>query len=620
MRQIVFIFLITSSGWVAAQEQQYLSQGDLLYNSGNYYDALISYERALQYKEDNIYTHLQLAKCYLLSSPKTRALRHAQKAIELSVQPTSEMYFVLARAYHINNDFDNAIKYYQKSAVDETQKKSVAKHITECQNAKKYFENKINADIINMGKNINTEESEHMPFITADRHKIFFTSTRSAIGEAKRVDKDGMNFEDIYVSTFKKGVWENPRKIHSICSEGHDACAGISNDGLTMFVYKGTNGGDLYVSELKGARWSTPVSLSINTHGFEGSASLSPDGKTLYFVHKPVHSDNRDIYKSVAIAPGKWGKPERINEICTEYDEDCPYIHPDGKTLYFSSKGHSTMGGYDIFKSVLQPNGTWSKPVNIGYPINTTSDDLNFTLTADGKYGYYSSGREGGYGKHDLYTIRFNTETQKEHDLQLLVGDLIDEATGSPLEADIIVTDNHTSRVIATYRSNAEDGHFVVPLPCGLNYNIHIEKSGYLFYSENVNLECATGYSEKNSTITMQVAKSGAKIVLNNIFFDFGKSELNRESTVELMQIVNFLNKNPSLKIEISGHTDSIGNEDDNLLLSENRALRVKNFLIAQGISPGRLVAKGYGSTMPLSSNLTEEGRRKNRRTEFKIL
>lgn len=613
---LLLILIFIASGLMAQPQEKSLALANVYYEKGNYPEAIREYEKLLQTNREGTDLNAQLARCYILSSYKAKALKHALQLKNLSGgKVTEELSYIIARAYHLNNNFDSAAYYYQRSGNPDS--RNIVKLLDECRYAKYYLEHRVNADVINIGKSVNTEFAEFMPFITADKSRLYYTAFRK-LNEASASISEEAFTEDIYYSDFAKGQWQSPRKIHSLSSDGHDACAGISDDGMIMFVYKGTNNGDLYISELKGHAWTKPEKFQYNTAGFEGSASLSPDGKTLFYVHQPVSSDNRDIYSCTRMQNGQWSRPVKLEGISTEYDEDCPFMHPDGKTLYFSSKGHSSMGGYDIFSSTINDDLTWGAAKNIGYPINTTGDDINFTLSADGKNGFYSSDIEGGYGKQDIYMIRFNE--RRLHDLELLVGNIIDASSGKPMEADITVTDNNSNAVIGTYHSNAEDGHFMIALPCGKNYGIHIENKGYLFFSENAKLECAKGFFEISKDIQLQQAKSGAKIVLSNIFFESSRADLSPESMAELMKLVNFMKKNPELKVEISGHTDISGSEEENKVLSSNRANNVKKYLLGYGIPEVRLVAKGYGSISPIAGNTTEDGKKQNRRTEFKIL
>jgi len=344
---------------------------------------------------------------------------------------------------------------------------------------------------------------------------------------------------------------------------------------------------------------------------------------------------------------GNWGPPINLRDINTPYDEEAVFIHPDGKTLYFSSKGWNTMGGYDIFKTVYE-NGHWSKPENVGYPINTADDDVFFTIAASGIHAYMSSARPGGYGDQDLYMITFITEkptiSSSEDNLiawktepvsetvaektvavslaslTLLKGRILDDATKQPVEATIILTDNEKGEELATFTSNSATGKYLVSLPSGKNYGIAVKAEGYLFYSENFNIPANAPYQEIEKDIYLKKIDIGASIVLRNIFFDFNKATLRPESKTELDGLIQLMKDNPTLKIEISGHTDNIGSAEYNKKLSEQRAKAVVDYLIAAGISSDRLTYVGYGFEKPIAPNTTEEGRQLNRRTEFKII
>jgi len=323
-------------------------------------------------------------------------------------------------------------------------------------------------------------------------------------------------------------------------------------------------------------------------------------------------------------------------------------MHPDGKTLYFSSKGHRNMGGYDIFKSVNE-NGKWSEPENIGYPINTPDDDVFFTMAASGIRGYYSSERIGGVGGQDIYVITFlgaekpvifNTEDEllaitsqpikaaniesaveiKTSQVTLLKGNVKDEQTLTPLYAVLELYDNELNQKIASFETNSATGRFLVSLPSGKNYGLSVKAEGYLFHSENFNISSSQGYQEIEKDILMKKIEVGRSIVLNNIFFDFNKATLRPESASELDRLTELLKEMPKLKIEISGHTDNIGSAAYNIKLSESRAQAVVDYLIKKGIDKSRLEFKGYGFEQPIASNDTDEGRQLNRRTEFKII
>ncbi len=616
-RIILILFTLCLSLKSFSQDEKLIKKADKLFEEKNFFQALGQYEQALEQKKTDPYINFRIAQCYLLTSPKTKALKYAADAVANSEAPTSEMYFILGQSYHLNHNFDKAIENYKKSDPGNKNKRAISKLINECEYGKGYVKNPSDYKISNAGPIVNTQFQEYLPYITPDLSELYFTSRRTGSTGGKK-EYDGLYFEDIYVSQNKGGAWDTPQNMGApINSDLHDACIGIAPSGETMFIYKSSNGGDIYISEKKGNQWSKPEPLSINTPFFETSACLSPDERTLYFVRAENFKANRDIYYCSRTIGGKWSVPKKLEGINTPYDEDAPFIHPDGKTLYFSSKGHSTMGGFDIFKTEKTASGGWSTPVNLGYPLNTAGDDVYFVLSANGKIGYYSSDKEGGQGRQDLYSVRM--PVSEEPELALLKGTVKDE-TGKPLDADITITDNSSREVVAKFSSNSANGKYMVALPSGKNYGITIEKKGKLFYSENVFLSEKDGYKELKNDVQLQSAKSGATVVLKNIFFDSGKSDLRPESTTELQKLVKLLQENPSIKIEISGHTDNTGNADANLALSRTRAQKVSEYLTSSGIPNNRLIYKGYGSTKPIADNATEEGRQKNRRTEFKIL
>ncbi len=441
-----------------------------------------------------------------------------------------------------------------------------------------------------------------------------------------------------------------------INSEGHDATVGLSPDGTKLLIYLDDKGdGNIYECFLKGEEWSKPKKLgkNINTDYHESSASFSFDSNTLYFVsNKPEGGlGEHDIYKSTWDADKeRWGAPVNLGpNINTKYDEEGVFMHPDGETMYFSSKGHNTMGGYDVFVSKLE-NGIWQKPTNLGYPINSPDNDVFFVVSASGKHGYLSSHKHNeGEGEKDLYVVTFlgpekqvllNNEDNllanvakpvKEVVIEpavevsaskvtILKGVIRDIKTKDPVTAKIELIDNDLSKVVASFVSNSKTGKYLVSLPAGKNYGIAVKSEGYLFHSENFTIPESAAYKEVTKDVDLKKIEVGSVIVLKNIFFDFDKATLRSESTVELENVYKIMTDNPSIKVEISGHTDSKGSDAYNLDLSGKRAQSVVDYLIKKGVDKNRLVSKGYGETTPISTNDTDEGRQMNRRTEFKII
>ncbi|MFH0893615.1 MAG: OmpA family protein [Bacteroidota bacterium] len=484
--------------------------------------------------------------------------------------------------------------------------------------------------ITNIGKAINSPFAEYSPAISADGMTMIFTSRRPVT--EKEVSKNKQGKENIYISSYDtiKKKWKIAERLSDVVNEPnrHNSAKAISNDGQRMLIYRDDESanGDLYISELNGNEWSATEKLPepINSKYHESTASISPDGTTIYFVsNRPGGIGGRDIWMCKQDDYGKWGEVKNLEKpINTEEDEESIFIHPDGKTIYYSSKGRTpSKGGYDIYKSV-NTNGKWSKPTNLGAPINTKDDDLCFVVTADGLTAYYASAKDGGQGERDLYEIKFIPKEKKTGpQLTLLKGTITDEISGKPLESSIEIKDLETNKVVTKIKSNSATGKYLVSLPSNKNYGITVNADKYLFHSVNVDIPPATtSYQEIIKDIQLKKYEIGKRIVLNNIFYDFDKATLRTESLSELERMVKLMNENPSMKVEISSHTDNIGSEEYNISLSQARAQSVVDYLISKGVTKERLIAKGYGKSMPIATNETEEGRQLNRRTEFKIV
>jgi len=626
-----------------------IKEGDSYFDLGEgmYSTALEYYLAANRFNPDNALLNYKIGKSYLNTIEQHKARPYIEKAYLLDSLVAKDIYYMLGQSYQLDYQFDAAIQKYNfyKSRVKKDVKdnlqtlKDLEKKIKECYTGKDLVGNPVNVTIENIGPVLNSVYPDYKPIINADETMLIFTSRRNNTTGGKKDEQDSMYYEDIYISYFADGRWSEPKNPGPpLNSDFHDAAMGLSPDGQKMLVYKGDNGGDIYECVLEGDKWSKPVSLgkNINTEKHESSASYSYDGRTIYFVSdKPGGYGGKDIYVVKADKKGKWGIPKNLGKVInTPYDEVGVFMHPDGKTLYFSSKGHKTMGGYDVFKSVFE-NNVWSEPVNLGYPINTTDDDVFFSITASGIHAYYSSAKTGGLGGQDIYRIIFNDlikplkkdsgvtakkEITKTNQLTLLKGVVLDEKTMQPVAAKIELTDNSKNDIIATFESNSKTGKYLVSLPSGVNYGIAINAPGYLFHSENFDIPASTEYREVVKDILLKKIEVGNIIVLNNIFFDFDKATLRSESTAELDRLVNMLKENTAISIEISGHTDNVGSAAYNKKLSENRAKAVVDYLITKGINKVRLQYAGYGFDKPIGSNDTEEGRQLNRRTEFKII
>lgn len=634
-----------------------IKSGDEWYLSDppRYEQALPHYLEAQKLNSENAELNLKIGDCYLHSGFKPRALGFLQKAYQLNSGVDPRIHYLLGRGMHLNGKWKEAIAEY-KQATPATGTKNTAaftqdiqKKIQECENGRKLAEKPVRVFIDNAGPGVNSPYPDYGPVISADESVILFTSRRQGSTGGEKDPESGGFFEDVYQSSREGDAWGTARNLgETVNSAGHDATVGLSPDAQRMLVYVEDNGGDLNEANLRGATWAKPQRLGnrINSKAHESSAAYSPDGKSLLLVSdKPGGLGGRDIYK-VEID----GRGPAVNlgpTINTPYGEEGVFLHPDGKTMYFSSEGHSSMGGYDIFKSTFQ-NGKWSAPENLGWPINTPDDDVFFVISASGRHGYYSSFRDDGLGSKDIYQITFlgpekppmlSQEDQllasralpvKETllappvpvataQVTILKGTVTDDATKQPLEATIDVIDNSLNQTIASFRSNTQSGRYLVSLPSGVNYGIVVKQEGYLFHSENFDVPAGAAYSEVVKDIPLKKLDVGVKVVLNNIFFDFDKATLRKESTGELVRLQTLLAETPALRLEISGHTDNVGNASYNKDLSQRRAKSVVDYLVGKGISKDRLTFAGYGDTQPVAPNTSKANRQQNRRTEFKV-
>lgn len=477
------------------EEKKILEQAEFYYYDEDYQ----SYPKALDYflqlennSPNDPYYMLMVGICYThFYDKKQEALDKLLKVKKLNPD-FNEVNFYLARAYAINNDFDKAISTYElylkDEDLDDDKKSEARQNIIYCQNAKSFIKDSVEVDIVNIGSPINTPDYEYVPIISPDETVMIYTyrgvkSKGGKMDKTGKPDEDGSYYEDVFISTKVNDSWSNPEGIaENINTNGHDASIALSVDGSQLFIYKSSkkDKGDIYVSKLEGSEWSRPDKIpgEVNSDdSWEGSASLTGDGKTLYFAsNREGGLGGRDIYSATLNENNEWSNIQNLGPtINTQFDDDSPFIHPDGRTMYFSSKGHNSMGGYDIFYTYREDDG-WDKPSNIGFPVNTVDDDRFYVLSADGKTGYYSTSGRSKDGKHDIYTVHPG-HFGKKPILALVVG--VVAANDIPVEADITVTDETNNEVYGEYNSNQDNGKYMLALTPGKKYKIAIEVEGY---------------------------------------------------------------------------------------------------------------------------------------------
>lgn len=468
----------------------------------------------------------------------------------------------------------------------------------------------------NLGEGVNSPEAEYFPSISIDGQRLIFTRLLNNRNE------------DFFASDKTDNGWTKAEKLKGfINTPENEGAQNVSLDGKWLIFTgchrkDGYGSCDLYISYDTEQGWSEPYNLGsrINSDQWESQPSLSPDKRDLYFASRRYGGyGGSDIYVTRLQTDGSWSEPENLGPtINTAADETEPFMHADNQTLYFVSNGLLGYGDADIFLTRKNESGKFGTPENLGYPINTINTDGTMVIAANGITTYFASNRSDSKGGHDIYSFDMRPEMRPFKTLWIK-GQVFDKKTTKGLPSTVELTDLATKQIISRVQTD-ETGNYLITLPVGKDYAFNVNRRGYLFYSDNYSLKGASPDSTYTKNIPLQPIEVNSAIVLRNIFFESGLFELHNDSQVELDQVVKLLNDNPTVRIQIEGHTDNIGTSADNLKLSENRAKAVVNYLVSKGIPAARLTAKGFGATKPVADNKTEEGRAQNRRTELKVI
>lgn len=484
----------------------------------------------------------------------------------------------------------------------------------------------------NMDNHVNTVYTEIMPVISPDGKTLYFIRSDHPMNT-----KGSYSSQDVWTADVSNGV-ENATAKHMATnpfnSQQYNMIAGVSPDGNTMLI-KGvfdSNGevlkrGYSFIYRTKDG-WSKPVALKIASYddmckGVYVGANWTQDGKHILLSFSEKQGDtDQDLYVTHLNEDGTWTKPVSLGATIngSDTDEHSPFMASDGKTLYYSSNREGGLGSNDIYMVKREDDSwtKWSEPVNLGPEVNTDQWDAYYTIDAQGKYAYLAS-QKNSKGKNDIVRIQLKEEVQPDP-VVLITGKVLNQKTNEPLEAIIDYNGLSDGKNYGIARTNPVTGEYTIVLPYGVNYDFSAEAANFIGVSENLDLTGVGEYKEIRRDLYLVPIEVGATVRLNNIFFETGKDELKSESFVELNRVVEFLNNNPNVKIELSGHTDNVGSADFNKTLSQKRADAVLRYLTSKGIDPSRLVAKGYGMEKPVADNTTEEGKAMNRRVEFTIL
>ncbi|GAB2716499.1 hypothetical protein GCM10011495_19230 [Hymenobacter frigidus] len=614
-----------------------LKTGNKFFEQDNYRAALPYYEKVLA-KDPNNAKALFNAGISYMSFDKEKASDYIYKAQKIKPKVDKSVEYWLGRVDHLNYNFDEAVAHFQAYNAtlkkNDQRKEELAQLIQHSKNAKVQFNSPKDIFVKNLGPTINTQYSEHSPVISSDDKVLIFTSRGEAVTGAsgkvsdsknKSIAADGEYYEDIFETTrIDDENWQKPRSLSGVLNgKGHDASTQLFDNDTKLLMYRNDNNGDIFVSDKSGGDWGVPKPLdgNINSKAYEGDAFITPDGLTLVFATGKYAEDGTlDLFQSTRVVGGDFGPAKSLGaNINTKYDDDSPFMSKDGKTLYFSSRGHNTMGGYDIFKSEYDEAGRkWGPAQNMGYPINTPDDDSYYRLSPDGSYAYLSSYRIGGYGEKDIYTINYIKNAN-------IIGKVFskrDSTTVIP-GIELVFSGAQADKTALSFRDVTKpDGAYQVAVLSGRTYQVAVSKDGKNIETQEFAVPVSTNDS---TTITKNfyvdyIDTTSTGLAFKNIYFDTDKYKLRPESITELNNTSQVLMANTGINISIEGHCDSRNTDEYNMVLGQNRAEAAYNYLKKQGIAETRMTTVSYGERRPAAPNDSPENMQLNRRDEFKVV
>ncbi len=571
---IIFLFFLLNSFSQTMKtrkwrklEKDSLTSAQAMFIDENYLLALPIFDKLQENHPKEMYLKYVTGICGLYRSDMhEKALEYLTLVYSKNKKAAGIRYDV-ARAYHYNYKFDEALAILEEHLKDknltEKDKKDAEQLIQYCNNAKILVASPVDAKIENIGDILNTVGSEYVPVVSSDESVIIFTYTGDqSIGGLQNdfnvPDSFGLYYEDVFISHKEGGNWVTPSNIGTnINTNAHDAAIAISNDGQKLFIFKDNSydAGDIYISTVDSISWSAPEKIKgeVNTAAWEGSASLSADEKTLYFAsERPGGFGGRDLYKATVLPDGSWGNIKNLGmNVNTARDDDAPFIHPDGKILIFSSEALNSMGSYDIFLTELNSaDSSWSTPKNLGYPINTPDDDRYFVLSTDGKRGFYASGKVGGYGFHDIYTVDMPDDFVKPNVIMLKGAiTLDDQPLRKPIQVDM--TDNNQN--YRTLNSNGIEGTYLVNLVAGHNYKITYKLEGFPDQIRNIEAMNLIGYHELIYDIKFSTKVDSAKTDSTSAPI-LANTDTTKSTTTNPFDSGNFSKEGLEFKVQIAAY------------------------------------------------------------------
>ncbi|MFO8055576.1 MAG: OmpA family protein [Bacteroidales bacterium] len=601
------------------------------FDNYNMKGAVQKLERAVSIDEEFVEAWLMLGQIHMEENNDSLALISYEKAVALNPRFFMPAHFHIGQLYFKKGEYESALDsftfYQENGGRDESILERNRRYIANCEFALNSLENPVPFDPKNLGSNINSPWDEFINSTTVDERFIIFTVKQPVDGQ-----EGSREVEDFYSANKdpETGQWQPRQKMSDFFNTGGNEGAMYISPDRSFLLFAachrpdGLGSCDLYISYRKGNSWTKPENMGerVNSRKWDSHPTIAGDNKTVYFIStRNGGLGGADIWKTKLKDDGSWAYPQNLGKtINTRRDEYYPFIHPDNNTLYFSSAGHTGMGGLDFYMSRKNDKDQWNEPVNLEYPVNTYRDELGLQVNAEGEIAFFSTDRLGGEGRFDIFSFEL-PEDYKPTPVTYMKGIVFDRDTKEKLQARFELTDLKSREVIATARSDENSGEFLLSIPTNRNYALSVKRKGYLMYSENFELKGVYGEADPyRKDIPLQPIHTGETVVLNNIFFELDEYELLPESKVELDRLLTLLDENPEMKIQIRGHTDNQGGKDYNQKLSENRAREVYNYLVNNGINKNRLSYKGFGQSKPIADNSTEQGRAKNRRTEFQVI
>lgn len=642
MQRLLFAFwliLFTTSIPLVAQNRSLNTtskKAESLFNKADEYIRARDFDRALAalneaVKKDPNFpeAYFKAANLYKMMGDKAAMFDQLQKGMAVaphspafanSYFDVAELYFDRGNYQEARNNYNAYLKAKPKST---RQVEYVQNQLKTTEFALQAMQQPVAFNPVELSATVNAFSLQYFPSTTADQRQLLYTARAGT-----RPDHD----ENIYVSQRQEGEWQAPVSISdAINSTANEGAAAISGDGKTL-VFTSCNRPDsqgdcdLYISFRTGNDWSKPKNIGspVNTKAWESQPSLSADGRTLYFTStRGGGIGKEDIWVTKLNDDGSWQTPVNLGPTVNSSERDmAPFIHGSGSTLYFVSDGHLGLGGLDVFMTSLDGQMQWQTPKNLGYPLNTHADEGSLFISPDNSIGFYS--RQEGAATGNIRIKLFGFEVPAEWKSSLTStyaqGRVFSESTRKPLESVVQVYDLETDSLMQQVKSDKLTGEYTAVLSEGKQYAFYVNATGYMMNSLNFDYTSSKALSPVALDVYLKPIKAGAAVVLNNLFFDTGKYDLNKNSRTELNKLIRFMNQNSELRIEISGHTDDVGSDKDNQLLSERRAKAVADYLTSNGVSGQRLRSKGYGKTKPVKPNTSDENRQLNRRIEMTIL